>query len=68
MSRLTNKKCPLYKEDCCLEGCSFYSPKLDNCAVNLLFINLYGLDKALTASALEKNQPEQPAIPYPLKK
>jgi hypothetical protein len=64
MSRLENKKCPFFKKDCYLDGCSFYDQKLDNCAITLVYINLYKLDKSLNTMSLDTTQSETSAIPF----
>jgi hypothetical protein len=67
-SRTENKQCPAYKDLCFMENCAWYDLKLENCAVNLLFINLFKMDRTLNSMTPETNQPESSAFPFPRRK
>ena len=59
MSRLQETKCPFFKQDCLLNKCSLYNQRLENCAINLLFFNMFKLERAVD-SIKPKDGPDKP--------
>ena len=68
MHTLTDKNCPLIRQKCLLNGCTFFNERLDGCQINVLIYNLYQLKehiKAQLAQAEMASEPIQPEIPAP---
>ena len=68
MHNLNDKNCPLMGKNCLLNGCTFFSEKLDGCEISILNYNLYQLKehiRAQLAYAREAGQPITPAYPDP---
>jgi hypothetical protein len=66
MHNLTEKTCPLIGKTCLLNGCTFFSEKLDGCEITILNYNLYQLKEHIRAQLAHVRE-ASPSIPpaYP---
>ena len=66
MHNLTDKMCPLLGKTCLLNGCTFFSEKLDGCEITILNYNLYQLKEHIR-DQLAHVREASPSIPpaYP---
>jgi len=63
MARLDDTRCPFFKDDCLKTQCSLYDSRLENCALSLIFINLYKLERTI-ASLPPKNEDRPGKFPF----
>jgi hypothetical protein len=58
MHNLTDKTCPLMGNTCLLNGCTFFSEKLDGCEISILNYNLYQLKEHIRAQLAHAQEAE----------
>ena len=66
MHTLTDKNCPLFRQTCLLNGCTFFSERLDGCEISIMNYNLYQLKehiRALLDQVQLLGQPARPEMP-----
>jgi len=62
MNNMENYQCPFSQSECVTTACRLYDERLNNCALNMIFINLYKLERTI-ASITPKDEPG--IFPFP---
>lgn len=55
MNRVEGKSCPFYKSSCLASDCAMFDEKMKNCAVHMIWVNLYKVSVAIENTTSEKN-------------
>ena len=62
MDRVKGKSCPFFKSSCLASDCAMFDGKMKNCAMNMLWVNLYKLATAIENTSSDAG-PKPPVFP-----
>jgi hypothetical protein len=66
MHNLNDKICPLLGKTCLVNGCTFFSERLEGCEITIMNYNLYQLKEHIRAQLAQAREAGQaiPATPF----